>query len=64
MARNCDYEHQLTETCRLVAEEIGIAATDGRSSTRAGAGGPAIPGSSPISSITSRTYGERGIDAS
>ena len=25
MARNCQYEHQLTETCRLVAEEIGVA---------------------------------------
>ena len=25
MARNCDYEHQLRETCRLVAEEVGIA---------------------------------------
>ncbi len=24
MARNCDYEHQLRETCRLVADEIGI----------------------------------------
>jgi protoporphyrin/coproporphyrin ferrochelatase len=26
MARNCDYERQLRETCRLVAEELGIAA--------------------------------------
>jgi ferrochelatase len=25
MARNCDYERQLHETCRLVAEELGIA---------------------------------------
>jgi ferrochelatase len=24
MARNCDYERQLTATCRLVAEELGI----------------------------------------
>jgi ferrochelatase len=24
MARNCDYERQLTETCRLVAEAIGV----------------------------------------
>ncbi len=24
MARNCDYERQLTETCRLIAEAIGI----------------------------------------
>jgi protoporphyrin/coproporphyrin ferrochelatase len=24
MARNCDYERQLRETCRLVAEELGI----------------------------------------
>jgi ferrochelatase len=24
MARNCDYEHQLAETCRLVADEVGI----------------------------------------
>jgi ferrochelatase len=26
MARNCDYERQLRETCRLVAEEVGIEA--------------------------------------
>jgi protoporphyrin/coproporphyrin ferrochelatase len=26
MARNCDYEPQLDETCRLVAREVGIAA--------------------------------------
>jgi protoporphyrin/coproporphyrin ferrochelatase len=26
MARNCDYERQLRETCRLVAEELGIEA--------------------------------------
>ena len=25
MARNCQYEHQLTEACRLIAEEIGVA---------------------------------------
>jgi protoporphyrin/coproporphyrin ferrochelatase len=25
MARNCQYEYQLTETCRLIAEETGIA---------------------------------------
>ncbi len=25
MARNCKYEHQLTEACRLIADEIGIA---------------------------------------
>jgi protoporphyrin/coproporphyrin ferrochelatase len=25
MARNCEYEHQLTEACRLVAAEIGVA---------------------------------------
>ncbi len=24
MARHCDYERQLTETCRLVAEEVGV----------------------------------------
>jgi ferrochelatase len=24
MARNCDYERQLAETCRLVAEEVGV----------------------------------------
>ena len=24
MARNCDYERQLTETCRLVAEAVGV----------------------------------------
>jgi ferrochelatase len=24
MARNCNYEHQLKETCRLVAEQLGI----------------------------------------
>ncbi len=24
MARNCMYEHQLTEACRLIAEEIGV----------------------------------------
>ena len=24
MARNCKYEHQLTEACRLIAEELGI----------------------------------------
>ena len=25
MARNCEYEHQLTEACRLIAAEVGIA---------------------------------------
>ena len=25
MARNCDYEHQLREACRLVAAEVGVA---------------------------------------
>ena len=24
MARNCQYEHQLTEACRLIAEDIGV----------------------------------------
>ena len=62
MARNCKYEHQLTETCRLIAEEIGIAANDGRLSTKAGAAGRVIRGSSPISSIISRTYGGGGSE--
>ena len=64
MARNCKYEHQLTEACRLVAEETRhCRRIDGRLSTRAGAAGRAIRGSSRISSIISKTYGGVGSDS-
>ena len=54
MAGQCDYERQLAETCRLVAEAVGDRARSlAASSTRAGAAGrrplarAGYPGSSP-----------------
>ena len=61
MADELRLQTQLSETCRLVADDAGHRPpTAGRSSTRAGADGRRTPGSSPTSSTTCATLQGQG----